>query len=207
MNHLFNFADFLFERELPDSQGKIISILGPPGSGKGTVSSILKDKYDFQIVRVKELMTSDPSKEVKDKVLGEREMLDLIKEKINKLDLSKNIIFDGFPRNRKQSVILDKALGEMGLGLNRAIFLDVEKSVAMRRLRKKSEKGSKSLDPEKEEKRFQDYEVKTLPVIEQYKKSRKVLEIKDLGDAQKITRSIVKKLGVSEIKEKPETKE
>jgi adenylate kinase family enzyme len=90
----------------------------------------------------------------------------------------------------------------MGLGLNRAIFLDVEKSIAMKRLRKKAEKDSKSFDEEKEEKRFQDYEVKTLPVIDQYKKSRKVLEIKDLGDSQKITQNIVKKLGVSTIKDK-----
>jgi adenylate kinase family enzyme len=197
MNHLLNFADFLFEKELPDTQGKIISILGPPGSGKGTVSSILKDKYDFQIIRVKELMTSDPSKEVQGKVLGEREMLDLLKDKIKKLDLSKNIIFDGFPRNKKQSVILDKALGELGLGLNHAIYLNIDKSVALKRLKKKSDKDNKKFDEEAVDKRFQDYEVKTLPVIDQYNKSRKMIEMKDLGDADRVTRRIAKRIKIS----------
>lgn len=197
MNYLLTFADFLFEREIPDTQGKVISILGPPGSGKGTVSSILKDKYDFQIVRVKELMTSDPSKEVKDKVLGEREMLDLIKEKIKKLDLAKNIIFDGFPRNKKQSVILDKALGEIGLGLNHAIYLNIDRAVALRRLKKKADKDNKKFDEEAVDKRFQDYEVKTLPVIDQYNRSRKMIEMKDLGDADRVTRRIAKRINIA----------
>jgi adenylate kinase len=202
MINVLNFSSYLIERELPDSQGKIIVVLGPPGSGKGTITKNLKQDYDFQEVKVKELMTSDPNKAKGKDIVTERGMMELLREKLKDLDFSKNIVFDGFPRTRKQSVILDKVLGEMGLGLNRAIFLDVEKSIAMKRLRKKAEKDSKSFDEEKEEKRFQDYEVKTLPVIDQYKKSRKVLEIKDLGDSQKITQNIVKKLGVSTIKDK-----
>jgi adenylate kinase len=196
MDRILNFSDFIFEREIPDEQGKILVILGPPGSGKGTVSSILKEKYDFQIVRVKELMTSDPSKMVKDKVLGEREMLDLLKEKIQKLDLSKNIIFDGFPRSRKQSIILDKALGELGLGLNHAIYLNIEKDIARKRLKKKADKDNKKFDEGVVDKRFQEYEVKTLPVIEQYNRSRKMIEMRDLGDAEEITRKIVKRLRI-----------
>lgn len=197
MNNLLNFSNFLLEKELPDEQGKIISVLGPPGSGKGTVSSILKDKYDFQVVKVKELLTSDPSKIVPDKVLGEREMLDLLKDKIKKLDPSKNIIFDGFPRNKKQSVLLDKALGELGLGLNHAIYLNIDKAVAMKRLKKKADAESKAFDEAAADKRFQEYEVKTLPVIDQYNRSRKMIEMKDLGDAERVTRKIAKRLKIS----------
>ena len=207
MINVLNFSSYLIERELPDSQGKIIVVLGPPGSGKGTITKNLKQDYDFQEVKVRELMTSDPNKAKGKDIVTERGMMELLREKLKDLDFSKNIVFDGFPRTRKQSVILDKVLGEMGLGLNRAIFLDVEKSIAMKRLRKKAEKDSKSFDEEKEEKRFQDYEVKTLPVIDQYKKSRKVLEIKDLGDSQKITQNIVKKLGVSTLKDKSKKEE
>jgi adenylate kinase len=203
MNNLLNFSNFLLEKELPDEQGKIISVLGPPGSGKGTVSSILKNKYDFQVVRVKELLTSDPSKIVADKVLGEREMLDLLKEKIKNLDPSKNIVFDGFPRNKKQSVLLDKALGELGLGLNHAIHLNVDKSVAMKRLKKKADSENKKFEETDEDKRFQEYEVKTLPVIDQYNRSRKMIEMKDLGDAERVTRKIVKRLKI--VSDSPDT--
>lgn len=205
MKNILDFSSFLFERELPDSQGKIIVILGPPGSGKGTVTKILKNDYEFQEVKVKELMTSDPTKASKDNVVTERGMIDLLKERIKSLDLSKNIVFDGFPRTRKQSVILDKVLGEMGIGLNHAVFLDIEKDVAVNRLRKKAEKDGKKFDSAAVEEKFQDYEVRTLPVIDQYKKSRKMIEIKDLGDAEKVSEKIVKRLKIKKIaSEKPE---
>lgn len=205
MKNILDFSSYLFERELPDSQGKIIVILGPPGSGKGTITKILKNEYEFQEVKVKELMTSDPAKASKDNVVTERGMMDLLKERIKALDLSKNIVFDGFPRTRKQSVILDKALGEMGVGLNHAVFLDVEKDVALNRLRKKAEKDGKKFDPEAVANKFQDYEVRTVPVIDQYKKSRKMIEIKDLGDAEKIADKIIKRLKITKV-EKPEEK-
>lgn len=200
MKNILDFSTFLFERELPDSQGKIIVILGPPGSGKGTITKILKNDHDFQEVKVTELMTSDPNKAAKENVVTERGMMDLLKDKIKALDLSKNIVFDGFPRTRKQSVILDKVLGEMGVGLNHAVFLDVEKDVAINRSRKKAEKQGKKFDPSAVEEKFQDYEVRTLPVIDQYKKSRKMIEVKDLGDAEKVSEKILKRLKIKSSK-------
>ena len=52
MDKVKNFESFLNkadinEREIPDKQGEILVILGPPGSGTGTISKRLVDKNEF----------------------------------------------------------------------------------------------------------------------------------------------------------------
>jgi adenylate kinase len=211
-----DFYGFLLEREIPDRQGKIITIMGPPGSGKGTVSKRLQNDYDFQHVSTGEMIRNSSDDSIKKKsdsgkFVTDSEMIDLLKERFGKLDLSKNIILDGFPRTLKQAKMLDKVLGELGLGLNHAIYLDVDKDIALKRIAKRAEKENRKddKDPDVVEKRFQDYEVKTVPVIDQYRKSRKLIEIKDLGNSGKITSILLKKMKISsEIpkKEKEEPK-
>jgi adenylate kinase len=211
-----DFYGFLLEREIPDKQGKIITIMGPPGSGKGTVSKRLQNDYDFQHVSTGEMIRNSSDESIKKKsdsgkFVTDSEMADLLKERFGKLDMSKNIILDGFPRTLKQAKMLDKVLGELGLGLNHAIYLDVDKDIALKRIAKRAEKENRKddKDPAVVEKRFQDYEVKTVPVIDQYRKSRKLIEIKDLGNSGKITSILLKKMKISsEIpkKEKEEPK-
>jgi adenylate kinase len=199
-----DFYGFLLEREIPDKQGKIVTVMGPPGSGKGTVSKRLQDDYDFQHVSTGEMIRNSSDESIKKKsesgkFVTDSEMIDLLKERFGKLDLSKNIILDGFPRTLKQAKMLDKVLGELGLGLNHAIYLDVDKDIALKRIAKRAEKEDRKddKDPEVVEKRFQDYEVKTVPVIDQYRKSRKLIEVKDLGKSGKIVSIVAKKLKIS----------
>ena len=199
-----DFYGFLLEREIPDKQGKIVTVMGPPGSGKGTVSKRLQDDYDFQHVSTGEMIRNSSDENIKKKsesgkFVTDSEMTDLLKERFEKLDMSKNIILDGFPRTLKQAKMLDKVLGELGLGLNHAIYLDVDKDIALKRIAKRAEKEDRKddKDPEVVEKRFQDYEVKTVPVIDQYRKSRKLIEVKDLGKSGKIVSIVAKKLKIS----------
>ena len=60
----------------------------------------------------------------------------LIKKELEKVDLSKGIILDGFPRTIKQAGMLDSLLGKLGVGLNHAIYLDLDEETAKKRILK-----------------------------------------------------------------------
>jgi adenylate kinase len=202
------FSDFVNERELPDKQGKIIVLLGPPGSGKGTLAKGLIKDYDFQHISTGDLIRNSDDKELKKiiangKMIPDDKMLEILKEKVKELDLEKNIAFDGFPRNIEQSKMLDKMLGKLGLGLNYAIFLDLPREEAIDRLKKRAKEEGRKDDASFEtiNKRFDEYLEKTLPLIELYTKNRKVKRIDSSEGKDAVLSNVVDALGLKKSKE------
>jgi len=202
------FSDFVNERELPDKQGKIIVLLGPPGSGKGTLAKGLIKDYDFQHISTGDLIRNSDDKELKKiiangKMIPDDKMLEILKEKVKELDLEKNIAFDGFPRNIEQSKMLDKMLGKLGLGLNYAIFLDLPREEAIDRLKKRAKEEGRKDDASFEtiNKRFDEYLEKTLPLVELYTKNRKVKKIGSSEGKDVVLSNVVDALGLKKSKE------
>jgi adenylate kinase len=202
------FSDFVNERELPDKQGKIIVLLGPPGSGKGTLAKGLIKDYDFQHISTGDLIRNSDDKELKKiiangNMIPDDKMLEMLKEKVKELDLEKNIAFDGFPRNIEQSKMLDKMLGKLGLGLNYAIFLDLPREEAIDRLKKRAKEEGRKDDASFEtiNKRFDEYLEKTLPLIELYTKNRKVKRIDSSEGKDAVLSNVVDALGLKKSKE------
>ena len=115
METVKNFAEFLNERELPDVQGKILIIMGPPGSGKGTFSTKLAERNGFAHISTGDLIRNSDDKELKAKIAkgeyaDDKTMVKMLRKELGKVDLSKGIILDGFPRTIKQAGISDKPL-------------------------------------------------------------------------------------------------
>lgn len=203
MKKIADFKGFINERVLPDSQGKIVIIIGPPGSGKGTVSKMLSDKKGMLHISTGELIRKSDDEELKDIIkdgnfIPDSKMLKMLRKEIKNSDLSKGIILDGFPRTIRQAKSLDSMLGKMGLGLSHAIYLDVEESVAKDRIKERSEKENRSDDKSEKVvgKRFDEYREKTLPIIDFYTRSRKNIDIDASKSPERVYKSIVKKLGI-----------
>lgn len=201
------FGDFLNEKELPDSQGKVLVMLGAPGSGKGTLSKQLSDKYGINHISTGELIRNSDDPELKKIVeagnfIPDEMMLKMLRKELKKIDLSKGIIFDGYPRNIKQARKLDSLLGKIGLGLNHAVYISIPDEVAKERIRKRAEKENRKDDSNEEtiNKRFDEYKEKTYPLVDFYKKSRKLVRIDGELGMEGVLKSAVKKIGIKKPK-------
>lgn len=197
------FSDFINERTLPDKQGEIIVLLGPPGSGKGTLAKSLTKDYDFQHVSTGDLIRNSDDEELKKIIeagdmIPDDKMLEMLEEKISEFDLEKNIAIDGFPRNIKQSKMLDSLLGKLGVGLSHAVLIDVDREESVKRIKKRADVEGRSDDADFNviNKRYDEYLEKTLPLVELYEKSRKLVKADGSSGKEEVLDSVVKSLGL-----------
>ena len=100
--------------------------MGPPGSGKGTLASICIKEFGWEQISTGNLCrnhiqrNTDIGNSIKSildsgKLVSDEIIVSMIKEwlSLNK-DFSKNIIFDGFPRTKKQAELLYQLLKDLG---------------------------------------------------------------------------------------------
>jgi adenylate kinase len=120
-------------------------MLGAPGTGKGTQSKLLVDKYHIPMVSTGDLLreavesNSALGKQAKPymdagQLVPDDIVLGLIRERLKKADARKGFILDGFPRNIAQSEVLDEMLDEIGRPIQVAIHIDVDFDLLMQRL-------------------------------------------------------------------------
>ena len=143
----------------------------------------------------------------------------MILERIAKPDCAKGVMLDGFPRTLEQAKALDKALKEKKQAIDRVFYINVSTDELVRRLsgrficRKcqapyhnvsappkvagKCDKCGGELyqraddTAETVKKRIDIYIKETSPLIDYYKKSKKLVEIKGEGNIDDITKNIV----------------
>jgi adenylate kinase len=204
MERILNFDKFtLNERELPDSQGKILVILGAPGSGKGTLSKEMVSKYGFNHISTGDLIRKSDDPEIKKIIDGgnflpDDMMIKMLRKELKKMNPESNIILDGFPRTIKQAKRLDSVLGRMGLGLNHALFLDLPDDIAKERIKGRAKEEDRKDDASDEvvEKRFKEYHEKTFPLLDFYSKSRKLIKIDANKGKESVLKAVSKRLGL-----------
>ncbi len=122
-----------------------IVLLGAPGSGKGTQSKLLVEKYKIPQISTGDLLraavaaNSDLGKKAKaamdaGQLVSDDVVLGMIQERLSKPDARAGFILDGFPRNIPQAQALDAMLARMGQPLQLALLVDVDTEVLMKRL-------------------------------------------------------------------------
>ena len=112
----------------------VIIMLGAPGTGKGTVASILQEKLGIKQVSTGDIFRKNIKEKTEVGIVAEKYIskgnlvpdditIELVKERLNEADLQNGAILDGFPRTIKQAEELDKILASKGKKVDKVINL------------------------------------------------------------------------------------
>jgi adenylate kinase len=123
----------------------IIVLLGPPGSGKGSQAERISERFNFITISIGSMFRNAISRgnnigeKVKSylargKLVPDRIVFKVIKREFSKLSGEKGMVFDGFPRNKKQAESLDSFLDSKNLSIDVVLYFDVPFSVVSDRL-------------------------------------------------------------------------
>lgn len=120
----------------------IVILLGAPGSGKGTQSKVLAEKYGFKHLSTGDIFRAEIAGKT---ALGEKAAEyvkagklvpdDVVTEMVaGKLEAGTKYLLDGFPRNLAQAQSLDGMLKTNRQAVDVVILLDLPQAVTIKRL-------------------------------------------------------------------------
>lgn len=181
-----------------------IVIFGAPGSGKGTQSEKLIEKYGLTHISTgdvlrKEIKSGSKLGKIADEYISKGQLLpddlivDILADTLDNSEIVKGVIFDGFPRTIPQAEALKKMLAERNMDISVVLGLEVEEQELIDRLLKRGEISGRSDDNiETINKRLEVYHSQTDPLREYYIKEGKYKPITGGGTIDEIFEKIKK---------------
>lgn len=123
----------------------IIIMLGAPGTGKGTVASILAEKLNIPQVSTGDIFRKHIKEKTelgklaesyisKGELVPDDVTIGLIENRMEESDVQNGIILDGFPRTVKQAEELDKLLAQKGKKVDMVINLTTPEDEIVERI-------------------------------------------------------------------------
>jgi adenylate kinase len=178
-------------------------LFGPPGSGKGTQSEKIVDRYGLIHLSTGNLLRQEiadktslglEAKSIMEKghLVPDHVVIGMINSSIEKHPDAKGFLFDGFPRTVAQAEALDNLLAQRNTSINKVIALDVIEEELVSRLLKRGETSGR-LDDNNEatiRRRYAVYKKDTEPVAEYYKDHDKFVVIKGIGTIDEIFNAV-----------------
>ena len=122
-----------------------IILFGPPGAGKGTQAQFIVKNYNYFQLSTGDLLRNESKQKTvlgneieelisKGMFVSDEIVHTLLKKSISKLKFKDRIIFDGYPRNIKQAIELEKILTEFDQKINYIIYLNVSRDIVEKRI-------------------------------------------------------------------------
>lgn len=176
-----------------------IIIFGAPGSGKGTQSERITEKYNLLHISTGDMLRAEIAAKTelgelansyisKGQLLPDQVIIDMLAKKLTDTAAGrKGVIFDGFPRTVAQAEALDVLLKKNNQDVSIMLELDVEKEELITRLLKRGQETGRSDDNlEVIQNRLEVYHSQTTPVMDYYKVAGKYTHIKGTGSIDEI---------------------
>lgn len=161
---------------------KNIIIFGAPGSGKGTYSDMIVEKFGMGHISTGDVLRAEIKNGTElgkiakgyideGQLIPDSLMVDILASTYDQLPKGRGVIFDGFPRTIAQAEALKAMLSERGDDMGMMIELVVEEDVLMARLLNRAiEQGRADDNKETIQKRFDVYRNQTAPLSEWFAK-------------------------------------
>ena len=157
-----------------------IVIFGAPGSGKGTQSERIVEKYGINHISTGDVLRGEMKNGTElgqiakgyidqGQLLPDNLIVDMLAKTLDGFQDSKGVIFDGFPRTIAQAEALKAMLAERGQSVSVMLDLDVPEEELMTRLIKRGQESGRADDNEETiKKRLEVYHRQTQPVATYY---------------------------------------
>jgi adenylate kinase len=214
--------------------GARVVLLGPPGAGKGTQAKLLQETFAACQISTGDILRKAVAEQTRlgkeaaqyidrGALVPDDVIVGLVAERLKEKDCEKGFILDGFPRTIPQAESLDAMLRDMRLSLNRALSVQVPRSVIIERLAgRRSCKNCGALahvvfSPPKKEgvcdrcggelyqrqddkeetvaHRLKVYEQQTAPLVDYYRRRGLLREIDGVGAIDEIRSRVTAALG------------
>ena len=175
-----------------------IVIFGAPGSGKGTQSERIVEKFGINHISTGDVLRAEIKNGTElgktakgyidqGQLIPDELMIDILASVFDSFKDSKGVIFDGFPRTIAQAEALKKMLAERGQDVSVMVDLEVPEDELMVRLIKRGKDSGRADDNEETiKKRLHVYHSQTAPLIDWYKNEKKYQHINGLGTMEGI---------------------
>ena len=175
-----------------------IVIFGAPGSGKGTQSERIVEKYGINHISTGDVLRAEIKNGTElgktakgyidqGQLIPDELMIDILASVFDSFKDSKGVIFDGFPRTIAQAEAFKKMLAERGQDVSVMVDLEVPEDELMVRLIKRGKDSGRADDNEETiKKRLHVYHSQTAPLIDWYKNEKKYQHINGLGTMEGI---------------------
>jgi len=153
-------------------------IFGPPGSGKGTQSVRLAEKFNLTHLSTGDMLRAEiaagtelgkrmSSIMSKGELVPDEVVIEMIAAKIDSTKDCAGFLFDGFPRTVAQTAALEKMLNDRKMKIDSMLVLEVDHDELVKRLIGRAELSGRpdDKDPAVIENRIDVYREKTEPII------------------------------------------
>ncbi|RRU17346.1 MULTISPECIES: adenylate kinase [Stenotrophomonas] len=179
-------------------------LLGPPGSGKGTQATRLKDKLGLAHISTGDMLRAEISagselgkqaKAVMDagNLVSDEILLGMLESRLSQADVAKGFILDGYPRNVAQANALDALLAKIGQPLDAVVQLDVATDLLVQRIAgRAAEQGRADDNPESVRNRLNVYNEQTAPVVDFYAGRGTLERVDGVGELDEVEARIHK---------------
>jgi adenylate kinase len=183
-----------------------IVIFGAPGSGKGTQSEKIAERYGLQHVSTGEILREEIASSTelgklaesymsKGELVPDHVVIEMLEELIVKKSDAKGFIFDGFPRTVPQGEALNQLLQRHGERVDAVISLEVaEEELIDRLLRRGAISGRVDDNRQTIESRLNVYYRQTAPLKDFYRSQGLLKEVVGVGSIDEIFESIVEEI-------------
>lgn len=175
-------------------------LFGPPGSGKGTQATQLKDSFNLKHISTGDLLREEKANETPLGLEAKKFMdagllvpddvvIGMISSKLDELSESvQGFIFDGFPRTVAQAEALDKLLKLHDTEISIVLALDVSEEELVRRLLERGKSSGRADDANEEtiRARVVEYETKTAPLANYFTDQDKFKLVAGEGSIEEI---------------------